>query len=106
MAPCGPDLMGLFTSGSLHCRVGGPFGDTRRTPRDGPRLGHQEEDGCMGCLGVEYSRGSSGGSSSSISGPIASGSATYSNWPLPSIDGPSAQCFCWDSAPSEKFMNL
>src|SRR5215203_1131513 len=106
MAPCGPDLMGLFTSGSLHCRVGGPFGDPRRTPRAGPRLGHQEEDGCMGCLGVEYSRGSTGGSSSSISGPIACGPATYSNWPLPSIEGPSAQRPVTLSSPSEKFINL
>ena len=43
----------------------------------------------MGCLGVEYRRGSTGGASSSISGPIASGSATYSNWPVPTLALPS-----------------
>ncbi len=48
----------------------------------------------MGCLGVEYRRGSTGGSSSSICGPIAWGSATYSISPLPSTDGPLAQLPC------------
>src|SRR5215213_622073 len=48
-----------------------------------------EEEGCIGCFGVEYRRGSTGGASSSISGPIASGSATYSNWPVPTLALPS-----------------
>lgn len=51
----------------------------------------QEEEGDSGCLGVEYRRGSTGGSSSSTCGPSACGLATYSNSPLPSIEGPLAQ---------------
>src|SRR5215208_1289503 len=83
-------------------------GQAGRARVDAPTLHRPsyEEAGDMGCLGVEYRRGSTGGSSSSISGPIASGSATYSNSPLPSIEGPLAQRPSWLSVPSEKFWNL
>src|SRR5215212_9376179 len=83
-------------------------GPSRRAGVGAPTLhrASYEEAGDMGCLGVEYKRGSTGGSSSSISGPIASGSATYSNSPLPSIEGPLAQRPSWLSVPSEKFWNL
>src|SRR5215203_552758 len=53
-----------------------------------PRNFSQEVEGCIGCLGLEYRRGSTKGSCASILGPIAWGSATYSNSPLPSMEDP------------------
>src|SRR5918992_2897347 len=114
LSPCRAPVGGLFEFPDSLEKTNSPkfgSGGVRGAGASGPgphsmAFLTQEEAGGIGCLGVEYRRGSTGGSSSSICGPIAAGSATYSKVPLPSLDDPLAQRPSWLSVPSEKFWNL